>query len=158
MYPHTRVPTHTQRAVPVPGDARDDWKIIRALSEVLGTQLPYDTLQDVQDRLQQVSPNFAHRNTVEPALWLNGQYFKVGGMPVEWGVGCTRVRVWYTHGVVYSPFVCIYCMHTLCCCVQYCVHVSTPPLDTHPVPPLFCRRLRRARAVASLSPLCYAVP
>lgn len=34
-----------QRAVPVPGDGRDDWKILRAASEVLGKTLPYDTLE-----------------------------------------------------------------------------------------------------------------
>ena len=34
-----------QRAVPVPGDARDDWKIVRAVSEILGKSLPYDTLE-----------------------------------------------------------------------------------------------------------------
>jgi NADH-quinone oxidoreductase subunit G len=27
-----------------PGDAREDWSIIRALSDVLGQRLPYDTL------------------------------------------------------------------------------------------------------------------
>jgi len=34
-----------QKAVPTVGDAREDWKIIRALSEVLGKKLPYSTLQ-----------------------------------------------------------------------------------------------------------------
>lgn len=34
-----------QRAVPVPGDARDDWKIVRAVSEILGKALPYDSLE-----------------------------------------------------------------------------------------------------------------
>lgn len=63
--------------MPVPGDARDDWKILRALSEVLGATLPYDSLSEVQARLVEVAPHFAHRNTVEPALWLNGQYYKV---------------------------------------------------------------------------------
>ena len=33
----------TRAAVPTAGDAREDWKIIRALSEVLGAPLPYDT-------------------------------------------------------------------------------------------------------------------
>jgi NADH dehydrogenase/NADH:ubiquinone oxidoreductase subunit G len=33
----------TRAAVPTVGDAREDWKIIRALSEVLGAPLPYDT-------------------------------------------------------------------------------------------------------------------
>lgn len=31
-----------QTAVPVVGDARDDWKILRALSEVLGVTLPVE--------------------------------------------------------------------------------------------------------------------
>lgn len=29
----------------MPGDARDDWKIVRAVSEILGKSLPYDTLE-----------------------------------------------------------------------------------------------------------------
>ncbi len=36
------------RAVFAPGDARDDWTIFRALSEVLGQTLPFDTLEDLR--------------------------------------------------------------------------------------------------------------
>ncbi|XP_026746330.1 NADH-ubiquinone oxidoreductase 75 kDa subunit, mitochondrial [Trichoplusia ni] len=43
-------------AVSPPGRAREDWKIIRALSEVVGERLPYDSLDEVRDRLSQVSP------------------------------------------------------------------------------------------------------
>ncbi|KAJ8715184.1 hypothetical protein PYW08_005165 [Mythimna loreyi] len=43
-------------AVTPPGKAREDWKIIRALSEVVGQRLPYDTLDEVRDRLSQISP------------------------------------------------------------------------------------------------------
>jgi len=43
-------------AVTPPGLAREDWKIIRALSEVVGTPLPYDTLDELRDRLEEVSP------------------------------------------------------------------------------------------------------
>ncbi|XP_053610402.1 NADH-ubiquinone oxidoreductase 75 kDa subunit, mitochondrial [Plodia interpunctella] len=43
-------------AVAPPGLARDDWKIIRALSEVVGERLPYDNLDEVRGRLAQVSP------------------------------------------------------------------------------------------------------
>ncbi|KAI5638440.1 molybdopterin oxidoreductase domain-containing protein [Phthorimaea operculella] len=46
----------TLAAVTPPGRARDDWKIIRALSEVVGARLPYDNLDEVRDRLAQVSP------------------------------------------------------------------------------------------------------
>lgn len=41
-------------AVSTPGDARTDWKIIRAISEVAGKTLPYDSIQEVRNRLAQV--------------------------------------------------------------------------------------------------------
>ncbi|HYM33456.1 MAG TPA: NADH-quinone oxidoreductase subunit NuoG, partial [Candidatus Cybelea sp.] len=45
-----------RRAVPPPGDAREDWAIVRALSEALGKKLPYDTLAQLRVRLAQVAP------------------------------------------------------------------------------------------------------
>ncbi|MDN3567704.1 NADH-quinone oxidoreductase subunit NuoG [Paeniroseomonas aquatica] len=46
-------------AVYPPGEAREDWKIIRAASELLGARLPYDSLDGVRARLAEVSPAFA---------------------------------------------------------------------------------------------------
>ncbi|MFZ4407022.1 MAG: NADH-quinone oxidoreductase subunit NuoG [Paracraurococcus sp.] len=46
-------------AVYPPGEAREDWKIIRAASEVLGNRLPYDSLDAVRARLAAVNPVFA---------------------------------------------------------------------------------------------------
>lgn len=66
-----------QAAVPLVGDAREDWQILRALSEVLGVTLPYDTLDAVRDRLAAVAPSFAHVYELEKPLWLNGEYMKV---------------------------------------------------------------------------------
>jgi NADH-quinone oxidoreductase subunit G len=43
-----------------PGEAREDWKIIRALSARIGHKLPYDTIEAVRTRLEQVNPVFAH--------------------------------------------------------------------------------------------------
>ncbi|CAG4960157.1 unnamed protein product [Parnassius apollo] len=43
-------------AVSPPGQAREDWKIIRAISEVVGVRLPYDNLDEVRDRLSEISP------------------------------------------------------------------------------------------------------
>jgi NADH dehydrogenase/NADH:ubiquinone oxidoreductase subunit G len=40
----------TRRAVGAPGDAREDWKILRALSDVLGVRLPYDTTAQIRER------------------------------------------------------------------------------------------------------------
>lgn len=58
----------TMPAVPTVGDARDDWKIIRALSEVAGIRLPYDTLGAVRARIQAVAPNLLHTDEREPAI------------------------------------------------------------------------------------------
>ncbi len=43
-----------------PGDAREDWKIIRALSARTGHTLPYDTIESLRARLEQVNPVFAN--------------------------------------------------------------------------------------------------
>ena len=43
-----------------PGEAREDWKIIRALSARLGHTLPYDTIEALRARLEQVNPVFAN--------------------------------------------------------------------------------------------------
>jgi NADH dehydrogenase (ubiquinone) Fe-S protein 1 len=57
----------TRTAVTAPGLARDDWKIIRALSEVAGCPLPYDSLAGVRKRLVEVSPNLTRYGHLEPA-------------------------------------------------------------------------------------------
>ncbi len=47
------------RAVFPPGDARDDWAILRALSDVLGQRLPYDSLPELRRALYAAYPHFA---------------------------------------------------------------------------------------------------
>ena len=42
-----------------PGEAREDWKIIRAFSEIVGKTLPYNDLDALRARLEQVNPVFA---------------------------------------------------------------------------------------------------
>jgi len=65
----------SQAAVTPVGHARDDWKIIRAMSEVLGVPLPYNDLASVRSRLVDVAPSFAATDEVEPATWLNGDTY-----------------------------------------------------------------------------------
>ncbi len=57
------------RAVFPPGDAREDWTIIRALSEKLGKTLPYDNMAQVRARLNFVNPLFGTVDKVQPAEW-----------------------------------------------------------------------------------------
>ena len=47
------------RAVFPPGDAREDWAILRALSDVLGQRLPYDSLAELRRALYAIHPHFA---------------------------------------------------------------------------------------------------
>jgi NADH-quinone oxidoreductase subunit G len=46
-------------AVLPPGEAREDWKIFRALAAVMGHALPYDTIEQLRARLEQANPVFA---------------------------------------------------------------------------------------------------
>lgn len=59
----------TLPAVPTVGDSRDDWKIIRALSEVAGVQLPYDTLGAIRSRIKTVAPNLYNMDEREAATF-----------------------------------------------------------------------------------------
>ena len=50
----------TTRAGFAPGDAREDWAILRALSDVLGHKLPFDSLAQLRARLHGDHPHLAH--------------------------------------------------------------------------------------------------
>nr|KAG5691885.1 hypothetical protein BaRGS_033248 [Batillaria attramentaria] len=57
----------TRQAVTPPGMARNDWKIIRALSELLGTTLPFDKLQGLRQRMGEISPTLVRVGRAEQA-------------------------------------------------------------------------------------------
>jgi NADH-quinone oxidoreductase subunit G len=57
-----------QRAVFPKGEAKEDWAILRALSEQLGAKLPYDTLDQLRAKLFADHPSFGRIDYVaEPA-------------------------------------------------------------------------------------------
>ncbi|KAL0089371.1 NADH dehydrogenase Fe-S protein subunit 1 NDUFS1 [Phycomyces blakesleeanus] len=55
----------TRAGVNPPAAAREDWKIIRALSEVAGQTLPYDDLASVRSRLSEISPALTRYDVIE---------------------------------------------------------------------------------------------
>ncbi|KAK2811311.1 NADH dehydrogenase (ubiquinone) 78K chain precursor, 5-prime end [Emmonsiellopsis sp. PD_5] len=57
----------TRAATSPPGAARDDWKIIRAASEFLGAPLPYDDVEMLRDRMEEISPALRRYDIVEPS-------------------------------------------------------------------------------------------
>lgn len=62
----------TRAATSIPGAAREDWKILRAVSEFVGAPLPYDDVEALRDRMEQLSPALRQYDVVEgtalPAL------------------------------------------------------------------------------------------
>jgi len=55
------------RAAFAPGEAREDWAILRALSDVLGQRLPFDSLNALRAKLYAAHPHFAAIERVQPA-------------------------------------------------------------------------------------------
>jgi NADH-quinone oxidoreductase subunit G len=66
-----------KRATFPPGDAREDWAILRALSDVLGKRLPYDDMGALRRAMLTDAPHFAEieRAPANPgadaAIWTN---------------------------------------------------------------------------------------
>jgi len=56
-------------AVFPPGEGKEDWKVVRALSDAVGKPLPYDTPKQIRERLATVNPVFAAVGEVKPAAW-----------------------------------------------------------------------------------------
>ncbi|MBN8532009.1 MAG: NADH-quinone oxidoreductase subunit G [Alphaproteobacteria bacterium] len=57
-------------AVTPPGDAREDWKILRALSEVVGKTLGYNTLEQLRQTMAAKTPHLTARvDVITPASW-----------------------------------------------------------------------------------------
>ncbi len=70
-----------RRAVFPPGEAREDWKIVRALSQALGKTLALDCMEQVQSRMAEINPVFSG-GELTPAPWGDfGEPGEVGPEP-----------------------------------------------------------------------------
>ena len=56
----------SRAATTLPGAAREDWKVIRAASEFLGTPLEYDDVETLRARMAEISPALGRYDIVEP--------------------------------------------------------------------------------------------
>jgi NADH-quinone oxidoreductase subunit G len=56
-----------ERAGFPPGQAREDWAILRALSDVLGHKLPFDSLSELRAALFKAHPHLARIDEIAPA-------------------------------------------------------------------------------------------
>jgi NADH-quinone oxidoreductase subunit G len=57
----------TGRGAFPPGDAREDWAIMRALSDVLGHKLPYDSLSQLRAALFKAHPHLQRLDAIAAA-------------------------------------------------------------------------------------------
>ena len=73
-------PQFAERAVFPPGDAREDWSILRALSDPLGAKLPFDSLTQLRAALAVAHPFLVRFDAVAPAdAGVFGSIAAVGG-------------------------------------------------------------------------------
>ncbi|WP_417317982.1 NADH-quinone oxidoreductase subunit NuoG [Emcibacter sp.] len=77
-----------QRAIFGPGDAREDWTILRALSEVLGKTLPFNNINELRSKLVADHPQFAEIDVKPTAKWADfGAAGDLSAEPVKSVVG-----------------------------------------------------------------------
>ena len=57
----------TEKAAFAPGEAKEDWTILRALSERAGLKLPYDSLQALRAAMYEIAPGLKRLDAIEPA-------------------------------------------------------------------------------------------
>ncbi|HEY3912653.1 MAG TPA: NADH-quinone oxidoreductase subunit NuoG [Stellaceae bacterium] len=67
-----------RRAIFPPGEAREDWKIVRALSAAVGRPLGYDTLGELRRQLRALHPLLAEPDRMTPAAW--GEFGEPGAV------------------------------------------------------------------------------
>ncbi len=60
-------PQMSTRAVLPPGEAREDWAILRAASERLGKPLDFDTIEELRARMYEAAPHLAALDSIEKA-------------------------------------------------------------------------------------------
>lgn len=56
-----------RKAATAPALAREDWTILRALSEELGAPLPYDSIDELRNRLAELAPHLVKYDAIEIA-------------------------------------------------------------------------------------------
>lgn len=56
----------TRASIGPPGVAREDWKVVRAVGDVLGVDLGYEDVYEIRDRLNEIAPNLLSHDALEP--------------------------------------------------------------------------------------------
>lgn len=57
------------KVVEPPGHSRDQWEILRALSEECGVTLPYNSVEQLRARIYELSPHLLKYDYIEPTVF-----------------------------------------------------------------------------------------
>ncbi|MBI2716496.1 MAG: NADH-quinone oxidoreductase subunit G [Rhizobiales bacterium] len=94
-----RVQMASRAAFP-PGDAREDWAILRALSDALGHTLPYDSLSALRQALFAAHPHMMHIDQIAPADAADiGKLAKLGGTPDKAQLASSVADFYFTNPI-----------------------------------------------------------
>jgi NADH-quinone oxidoreductase subunit G len=75
-------PQRAKLAVFPPGEAKEDWKILRALSAALDRTVPLDSLADVRRRMAEIAPALGRIDEITPAPFAEfGEAGPIGSEP-----------------------------------------------------------------------------
>lgn len=75
----------SRKVVPSPSQVKDEWKVLRTLSEMVWAKLPYDTMEELRFRIAEIAPHLLKYDHIEPYnLWQSapgqkGKGEKLGG-------------------------------------------------------------------------------
>jgi NADH-quinone oxidoreductase subunit G len=83
------------RAAFPPGDAREDWAILRALSDVLKQRLPYDSLAALRQALYRAHPHLARVGQIAPGDAGDLQKLAAAGGTVDKAPFATMIEDYY---------------------------------------------------------------
>ena len=76
-----------------PGEAREDWRIIRALSETIGKTLKYDSISELRREMINRVPHFGRLDKIEKVVWEN--FGEPGNMDANGGKFKSSVQDYY---------------------------------------------------------------
>ncbi|MGN6582300.1 MAG: NADH-quinone oxidoreductase subunit NuoG [Rhizobiaceae bacterium] len=86
----------TSRAGFAPGEAREDWAVLRALSDVLGKKLPFDSLAQLRGRLYADHPHLAAIDEITPGNAADiGRLANANGGKLGSGAFVSKVKDFY---------------------------------------------------------------
>ena len=105
------------RASDPPGEAREDWRIIRAFGDAVGVRLPYDDLDAVRARMEAINPVFGREGLPRFGVTDRAGPVLRGAALMEASVSAVMDEYWLTNpisrasqvmhecqAVVHSPF------------------------------------------------------